>query len=164
LTLFQRKIRVLLVCTENICRSPMAEGLLRHYLQESDLRTKVEVTSVGTRASLPGCRPDQRAQKVAAARGIDISGIKARRVTARKLQQSDFIFVMDSANMRDLLQLCSLEQQGKISYLLSHQSGQPLLEVPDPYYGSAEGFVRVFQIIDDAMADLLSYIRSSIAP
>ena len=160
MTLFQRKIRVLLVCTENICRSPMAEGLLRHYLQESEMRNRVEVSSVGTKASLPGCRPDQRAQKIAAARGIDISGIRARRVTARNLQRSDFIFVMDSANMRDLLQLCPVEQQDKISYLLSHHVGQPLLEVPDPYFGSADGFARVFQIIDDAMADLLSYIRS----
>ncbi len=160
MTLFQRKTRVLLVCTENICRSPMAEGLLRHYLQESEMRNRVEVSSVGTKASLPGCRPDQRAQKVAAARGIDISGIRARRVTARNLQRSDFIFVMDSANMRDLLQLCPVEQQDKISYLLSHHLGQPLLEVPDPYFGSADGFARVFQIIDDAMADLLSYIRS----
>lgn len=162
MTLFQRKTRVLLVCTENICRSPMAEGLLRHYLQESEMRNRVEVSSVGTKASLPGCRPDQRAQKVAAARGIDISGIRARRVTARNLQRSDFIFVMDSANMRDLLQLCPVEQQDKISYLLSHHLGQPLLEVPDPYFGSADGFARVFQIIDDAMADLLSYIRSRI--
>jgi protein-tyrosine phosphatase len=162
LTLFQRKTRILLVCTENICRSPMAEGLLRHYLQESELRDRVEVSSVGTKASLPGCRPDQRAQKVAASRGIDISGIKARRVTVRNLQRSDFIFVMDSANMRDLLQMCPVEQQGKVSYLLSHQVGQPLLEVPDPYFGSADGFTRVFQIIDDAMADLLSFIRSRI--
>lgn len=162
MTLFQRKTRVLLVCTENICRSPMAEGLLRHYLQESDLHNRVEVSSVGTRASLPGCRPDQRAQKAAASRGIDISGIRARRVTARNLRRSDLVFVMDSANMRDLLQMCPVEQQGKISYLLSHQVGQPLLEVPDPYFGSAEGFARVFQIIDDAMADLVSYIRSRI--
>ncbi|MBK6508924.1 MAG: low molecular weight phosphotyrosine protein phosphatase [Haliea sp.] len=162
MTLFQRKIRVLLVCTENICRSPMAEGLLRHYLQESEMRNRVEVSSVGTKASLPGCRPDQRAQKVAASRGIDISGIRARRVTARNLQRSDFISWMDSANMRDLLQICPVERQDKISYLLGHQAGQPLLEVPDPYFGSADGFARVFQIIDDAMADLLSYIRSRI--
>lgn len=162
MTLFQRKTHVLLVCTENICRSPMAEGLLRHYLRESELRNRVEVSSVGTKASMPGCRPDQRAQKVAALRGIDISGIKASRITDRNLQRSDFIFVMDEGNMRDLRQMCPVEQQGKISFLLSHQAGQPLLEVPDPYYGSADGFARVFQIIDDAMADLLSYIRSRI--
>jgi protein-tyrosine phosphatase len=163
LTLFQRKTRVLLVCTENICRSPMAEGLLRHYLREAALLNRVEVASVGTKASLPGCRPDQRAQKVAAMRGIDISGIKARRVNARDLQRSDLIFVMDGGNMRDLLQMCPPEHQGKISFLLSHQEGQPLQEVPDPYFGSADGFARVFQVIDDAMAGVLSYIRSCIA-
>lgn len=162
MTLFQRKTRVVLVCTENICRSPMAEGLLRHYLQESELRNRIEVSSVGTKASLPGCRPDQRAQKVAALRGIDISGIKARRLTARDLQRSDFIFAMDDANMRDLLQKCPLEQQSKISFLLSHDKGQPLIEVPDPYFGSADGFARVFQIIDDAMAGVVSYLQSRI--
>lgn len=111
---------------------------------------------------MPGCRPDQRAQKVAAARGINLAGLKARRVTERDLQRSDFIFAMDEANMRDLLKLCPQEQQNKLSFLLSHQAGQPLIEVPDPYYGSAEGFARVFQIIDDAMYGVIAYIQSRI--
>jgi low molecular weight protein-tyrosine phosphatase len=140
----------------------MAEGLLRHYLRHCDLHHTVEVSSAGTKASMPGCRPDQRAQKVAALRGIDLSGMRARRVTERDLQRNDFIFVMDQGNMRDLLELCPPEQQSKISFLLSHQAGQPLLEVPDPYFGSAEGFERVLQIIDDAMNDLISYIRSQL--
>ena len=162
MTLFQRKTRILLVCTENICRSPMAEGLLRHHLQQSGLRSRVEVSSAGTRSSLPGCRPDQRAQKVAAARGIDLTGIKARRVTERDLERSDFVFAMDEANMRDLRELCPVEQHDKLSFLLSHQAGQSLVEVPDPYFGSAEGFERVFQIIDDAMGGLISYIQGRI--
>lgn len=162
MTLFQRKTRILLVCTENICRSPMAEGLLRHYLQQTDLRDQVEVSSAGTQASQRGSRPDQRAIKVAALRGIDLGRIKARRVTARDLVRSDFIFVMDESNMRDLRLLCLPEDQDKISFLLSHHRAQPLLEVPDPYFGSIERFQRVFQIIDDAMGDLVSYIRSSI--
>lgn len=141
----------------------MAEGLLRHYLQQSDeLRHRVEVNSVGTRASLAGCRPDQRAQKVAALRGIHIGGMKARRITERDLRRNDLIFVMDEANMRDLLKLCPPEHQHKISFLLSHHSGQPLRDVPDPYFGSADGFERVFQIIDDAMDDLIAYIRNRI--
>lgn len=162
MNLFRHKTRVLLVCTQNICRSPMAEGLLRHYLQSSDLRHTVQISSAGTKASMPGCRPDQRAQKVAALRGIDLTGIKARRVTDRDLQRSDLIFVMDDGNMRDLLEMCPPESQHKVSYMLSHHPGQPLLEVPDPYFGSVEGFERVFQIIDDAMDDLISYIRCQI--
>ncbi len=162
MALFQRKTHILLVCTENICRSPMAEGLLRHHLQQSGLHGRVEVSSAGTRSSLPGCRPDQRAQKVAAARGIDISGIKARRVTLRDLQRSDFVFAMDETNMRDLRELCPPDQHDKLSFLLSHQGGQFVTEVPDPYFGSAEGFARVFRIIDDAMDGLVSHIQGRI--
>ena len=160
MALFQHKTRILLVCTENICRSPMAEGLLRAYLQQTDLRERVDVYSAGTRASQPGCRPDQRAQKVAALRGINISRIRARRVTERDLERSDFVFAMDASNMRDLRQMCPQEHVDKISFLLSHHTGQPLLEVPDPYFGSAEGFERVFQIIDDAMGDVVAYLSS----
>jgi protein-tyrosine phosphatase len=140
----------------------MAEGLLRYHLQQSDLRGSVEVSSAGTRSSMPGCRPDQRAQKVAALRGIDLGGMKARRVTERDIQRSDFIFAMDEANMRDLRQLCPVEQHDKLSFLLSHHAGQSLAEVPDPYFGSAEGFARVFQILDDAMGDLILYMKSRI--
>jgi protein-tyrosine phosphatase len=140
----------------------MAEGLLRHYLQQTELRDRVEVCSAGTMASQRGCRPDQRAQKVAALRGINLGRIRARRVTVRDLVRSDFIFAMDESNMRDLRQLCPPEHQDKLSFLLSHHVGQPLLEVPDPYFGSIEGFERVFQIIDEAMDDLLAYIWSCI--
>jgi protein-tyrosine phosphatase len=161
LNFFQHKKRVLLVCTENICRSPMAEGLLRAYLQRCDLGHTIEVSSAGTKASMPGCRPDQRAQKVAAQRGIDLSGMRARRVTERDLQRSEFIFAMDEGNMRDLLTMSPPQWQHKISFLLSHQLSRPMLEVPDPYFGSAEGFERVFQIIDDAMSDVVSYISTT---
>ncbi len=162
MSLFQRKTRILLVCTENICRSPMAEGLLRHYLQQTELRDRVEVCSAGTKTSQPGCRPDQRAQKVAALRGINLGRIRARRVTERDLVRSDFVFAMDESNMRDLSELCPPEHQDKLSFLLSHHRAQPLLEVPDPYFGSAEGFERVFQLMDAAMSDLISYLRDRI--
>lgn len=159
---FQRRTRILLVCTENICRSPMAEGLLRQHLLHTELADRVEIHSAGTRASQPGCRPDQRAQKVAALRGINLSRTRARRVTERDLTRSDFIFAMDESNMRDLTSMCPLEHQEKLSLLLSHHRGQPMLEVPDPYFGSVEGFERVFQLLDAAMGDLISYLRSSI--
>ena len=162
MSLFQRRTRILLVCTENICRSPMAEGLLRHTLQQTDLGELVEVRSAGTRTSQPGCRPDQRAQKVAALRGINLSRIRARRVTERDLVRSDFIFAMDESNFRDLTEKCPMEHREKLSLLLSHHRGQPLIEVPDPYFGSIEGFERVFQLLDAAMGDLISYLRSRI--
>lgn len=140
----------------------MAEGLLRHNLLQTELGERVEVDSAGTRTSQPGCRPDQRAQKVAALRGINLGRMRARRVTERDLVRSDFIFAMDASNIRDLSQICPLEHQDKLSLLLSHHQGQPLVEVPDPYFGSIEGFERVFQLIDAAMGDLISYIRSRV--
>jgi len=140
----------------------MAEGLLRQHLLHTELADRVEIHSAGTRASQPGCRPDQRAQKVAALRGINLSRTRARRVTERDLTRSDFIFAMDESNMRDLTSMCPLEHQEKLSLLLSHYRGQPMLEVPDPYFGSVEGFERVFQLLDAAMGDLISYLRSSI--
>ena len=160
MTPFQRKTRILLVCTENICRSPMAEGLLRHYLQQAELGDQVVVRSAGTQATHTGCRPDKRAQKVAAYRGISLGGIKARRVTEDDLVGSDLIYAMDAANMRELLQVCPPEHREKISCLLSHHSDQSLLDVPDPYYGNVEAFDRVFRILDAAMGDVISHIRS----
>lgn len=140
----------------------MAQGLLRYYLQQTEFSDRVEVRSAGTRASQPGCRPDQRAQKVAALHGINLNRIRARRVTERDLMRSDFIFAMDESNLRDLSAICQPEQQGKLSLLLSHHRGQPLLEVPDPYFGSIEGFERVYQLLDAAMGDLILYLSSRI--
>jgi protein-tyrosine phosphatase len=156
--LFQRKTHVLLVCTENICRSPMAEGLLRHHLQRSGLASQVKVSSAGTRTSQSGSRPDQRAQRVAALEGVNIGRIRASRVTERDLVRSDYILAMDRSNIRDLEEMCPPVHRHKISLLLSFQPGHNLDDVPDPYYGSVEGFDKVFQLIDAAVLELISHI------
>jgi protein-tyrosine phosphatase len=158
LTLFQRKARVLFVCTENICRSPLAEGLMRHHLQLAGKATGVEVSSAGTRTSQPGARPDQRAQKLAAAAGINLGRIRARKVTQKELALSDRIIAMDRANRRDLIKICPPEHQYKISLLLSHVPDQALDDVPDPYYGSYKGFEEVFQLIEVAVICLIPRI------
>jgi protein-tyrosine phosphatase len=159
--MFQRKIRVLFVCTENICRSPMAEGVMRQHLRHSGLLGRIKVSSAGTRTSQPGARPDKRAQKAAAATGITLGRIRARRVTERDLEGCDYIIAMDKANMRDLMKICPPEHSHKVSLLLSHLPGQDMDEVPDPYYGSYEGFEEVFQLIDRAVGLLIPHIGSS---
>jgi len=136
----------------------MAEGLLRHHLQHSDLRYRVNVSSAGTRTSQPGCRPDQRAQRAMAVAGVNLGRIKARRITGHDFVRSDYIFAMDNKNMQDLMDICPAEHQYKISLLLSHLSGHALDEVPDPYYGSVEGFEKVFELIDAAVVDLIFHI------
>lgn len=156
--MFERKIHVLMVCTENICRSPLAEGLLRHHVQNSDLRDRVKVSSAGTRASMAGSKPDQRAQKVAAAAGVKLGRIRASKVSERDLLRSDYIFAMDRANLRDLQAVCPARHAHKISLLLSHLATSDVDEVPDPYYGSVEGFKNVFLLIDAAVASLVAQL------
>lgn len=147
-----------MVCTENICRSPLAEGLLRHYIQNSDLRGRVKVSSAGTRAAMSGRRPDQRAQKVARAAGINLGRIRASKVTERDFERSDYIFAMDRANLRDLRSLCPAQHRHKISLLLSQLASSKLDDVPDPYYGSAEGFRDVFLLIDAAVLGVVAQL------
>ncbi len=161
--LFKRKRRILFVCTENLCRSPMAEGLLRHYFREMGLDGDFEVASAGTTASQPGRRPDPRAQKVAGRAGIDISRNRAQRVTDRDFERSDMIVAMDENNLRELLRNCPTEARDKLSLLLNYHPDGDLGEVPDPYYGSADGFQEVFEIIDAAVYGLVPHVSARFA-
>ena len=156
--LFKRKLRILLVCTENICRSPMAEGLLQHYLAEMELSKLVHVASAGTQASQPGIRPDPRAQKIAARAGIDLSRIRARRFSEKDFERSDMIVVVDTANLEYLQRMCPPSDRGKLSLLRSYTGSGQEVDVPDPYYGSTEGFEAVFEIIDAAVYELVPHI------
>jgi protein-tyrosine phosphatase len=158
LTPFQRKTQLLLVCTENICRSPLAEGLLRHHLKHSGLGGRVKVGSAGTRTSQSGSRPDQRAQRVAARAGINLARIRSRRITEQDFVRSDLIVAMDHANIRDLEKMCPPVYQHKIRLLMSYLPGHHPQEVPDPYYGSVAGFDEVFQLIDAAVIEITSQI------
>ena len=158
---FERRARVLFVCTENICRSPMAEGLLRQYLRNAGIDRRFEVSSAGTMVSQPGTRPDQRAQKVARAAGIQLKNIRANRVTEAMLVRSSFVFAMDRSHIRDLLAICPPEHSHKIRLILAHLQEEELKEVPDPYYGSYQGFSEVFLLLERAIAGLVPYLDQS---
>jgi protein-tyrosine phosphatase len=149
---------VLFICTENICRSPLAEGLLRHHLKLAGLGRRVSVSSAGTIASQPGARPDPRAVRLASEAGVKLGSIRARRVTEKDLMSSDFIVAMDRSHLRELQQICPREHLHKLSLLLSHDPTQVLDDVPDPYYGSYEGFVEVFGLIERAINSLVPRI------
>jgi protein-tyrosine phosphatase len=154
------KVRVLMVCTANICRSPMAEGMLGYRLQESNLQRKIQVDSAGTRASQPGHKPDVRAQKVMAEAGVNLGRIKARKVTLKDMVRSDYIVAMDSSNYNDLVKICPPEHRSKIKLLMSFAPSLGLEEVPDPYYGSYKGFEEIFRLIDTAVIGLQHYMES----
>jgi len=141
--------RVLMVCLGNICRSPMAEGILRHRAAEAGIN--IEVDSAGTAGYHVGEAPDRRAQQAMAEQGMDISGLRGRQLKATDLDTFDLILVMDHSNLRNTLALARTDVQRKKVRLLLPDAN----EVPDPYYGEMDGFRAVFDMIDDAAGELL---------
>lgn len=161
--LFRRKtpavpapaVSVLLVCMGNICRSPMAEGMLRLRLAERQLPLPVEIDSAGTHGYHEGAPPDTRAQAAALRRGADISALRARRVIAADFERFDLVLAMDEENIAALLEVAGEEQHPKVRLLLEFAAGEGRRIVPDPYYGGMVGFERVLDLVEEAMAGLL---------
>lgn len=146
-------VRILFVCMGNICRSPIAEGVLRHQLRE--LALSVEIDSAGTHGYHEGAPPDPRAQAAAARRGIDISMLRARRVVPEDFLRFDLLLAMDEDNRAALLELAAEEHHHKVRLLLEFARDAALTNVPDPYYGGTIGFERVLDLVEEAMPGLL---------
>jgi protein-tyrosine phosphatase len=141
------QMKLLMVCLGNICRSPLAEGIMKSKLPQS-----FEVDSAGTIDMHEGSKPDKRSIEVARKYGLDISNQKSRPIIAKDLDIFDRIFCMDKNNLRDVLSIATTdEQRKKISLLMQdlHLNQFPA-EVPDPYWSGAEGFDQVFKQIDEA--------------
>ena len=153
-------VKILLVCMGNICRSPMAEGVLRSLLAQSGLTAEVFVDSAGTHAYHVGSPPDRRGQEAAARRGVDLSAIRARQIAPEDLQTFDYILAMDRDNQRLLLDLSGIpEERKKIRLFMDYAPTLPEQEVPDPYYGGLQGFERVMDLIEDAAQGLMQQLR-----
>lgn len=141
--------KVLCVCLGNICRSPTAEAILRHYCDAHNLN--VFVDSAGTSNYHPNKAPDPRSQKHASKRGYDLSELRARQITLDDFVQFDLILAMDHENFDDIQVLLSKAAQqfgasqirAKIALMSEHDSRFKQQAVPDPYYGGADGFDRV---------------------
>jgi protein-tyrosine phosphatase len=162
LSLFKQKAQILFVCTENICRSPLAEGLARHYINLAGVGGAVRVKSAGTRVTQPGARPDQRAERIAASEGVSLARIRASLVTQADLIDSDYVFAMDRSHLQDLLEICPSGHSHKISLLLSHLPEQAMEDVPDPYYGSFDGFRQVYKLIETAVIAIVPVMVSPV--
>lgn len=139
--------KVLFVCTGNICRSPTAEGVLRHLAAAWDIPVHVE--SAGTHDYHVGSAPDRRAQHHAKGRGYDLSAQRARQVHPRDFEDFDLIVAMDRGHLEMLHEQCPPEQHRKLRLLL------PGRDVPDPYYGGPAGFEQVLDLVEAACRDLL---------
>lgn len=151
-------IRILFVCMGNICRSPMAEGVFRYMLREAKLENKVEVDSAGTHGYHVGEPPDQRAQRVATQRGYDLSNIRSRKVVPQDLGYFDLILAMDRNSLEFLQLLCKPEQTERLSLFMDLSKSFCSDEVPDPYYGSGQGFDLVLDMIEDATQGLMGLV------
>ena len=152
-------VSVLFVCTGNICRSPTAEGVFRQYLLTNSLQDKVRTDSAGTHDYHSGEPPDRRAIAHASSRGYDISGLRARQVTARDFEDFDLVLAMDRGHLRFMEQLCAPEHRGKLRLYLDF-AGMKDADVPDPYGGGADGFELVLDMVEAASRGLIDHLRS----
>lgn len=140
-------INILMVCLGNICRSPLAEGILASKVDPD----KVFVDSAGTAAYHVGNLPDLRSIAVARKYGIDLTYQRARKFIAKDFYRFDKIYVMDEYNYNNILSLANTKSEAKkVEMILNEVKPKQKLSVPDPYYGGDEGFEHVYQLLNEA--------------
>ncbi len=154
---------ILFVCMGNICRSPTAEGVMRHKLREAGLHEAVRVDSAGTHAWHAGSPPDRRSQMHAARRGYDLAGLRAREVVEADFDRFDLILAMDWDNLALLEERCPPAFRRKLGRLTEHCRRHDSPVVPDPYAGGAQGFEEVLDLVEDACDGLLQLVRRKAA-
>ena len=164
---FRRKdparLRVLMVCMGNLCRSPMAEAVLRTKRAQAGLAPAVAVDSAGTHGFHKGSLPDPRAVAQAAQRGYSLEGLKSRPLVADDFNRFDLVLAMDHANLDTLRERCSAAEHARLQLLLSFAPAGSVDEVPDPYYGSVAGFDHALDLIEPACDGLLQHLRRQLA-
>jgi protein-tyrosine phosphatase len=142
-------VKILMVCLGNICRSPLAEGILASKLPEK----KFTVDSAGTGSWHIGRQPDERSIAIAKKHKIDISNQKGRQFAKNDFEAFDYIYVMDNSNYRDVIDLAdNQEQKNKVQLILNELFPNENIDVPDPYYGLSNGFEVVYQMLDEVCA------------
>ena len=152
-------VKVLFVCLGNICRSPTAEGVFTALIDREGLTDLVIVDSAGTGDWHVGDQPDRRAQAAAKARGYDLSMQRARQIKEMDFWDFDYVIAMDSQNHSDLSMMAPTNAQDRIRMFLSFAPKEGITDVPDPYYGGANGFDHVLDLVEAASLGLLQEIR-----
>jgi protein-tyrosine phosphatase len=153
--------KLLFVCLGNICRSPSAENIMNHSIEQAGLSSQIECDSAGTSSYHIGSPPDRRMSAAAAKRGIELKG-RARQLKVSDFEKFDLILAMDRDNYRDILYLDREEKyRHKVRLICEFASHHPEKEVPDPYYGGQAGFDNVINLLLDACSGLLEYVVSS---
>jgi protein-tyrosine phosphatase len=147
-----QRVRVLFVCMGNICRSPLAEGLFLHKINQRGVAGRFSVESAGTGGWHAGELPDPRVRAVAQSRGVELCS-RARQVTTGDFAAFDHIICMDEDNREHVLEMGA--PPDKVRLLLECHAEAPMREVPDPYYGGADGFELVYKLVDEACEALV---------
>lgn len=153
-------IKVLFVCTGNICRSPTAEGVFRALVEREGLAEKVGTDSAGTHAYHVGEAPDLRSTAAARKRGIELSSLRARKVTAQDFDEFDVVLAMDQGHHHFLRQMCPKGREERLFLFMDFAPHWGIRDVPDPYYGAGDGFETVLDMIEHGSAALLQHIRT----
>ena len=157
--MLKNKVSVVFVCMGNICRSPTAEGVFRHLIRQQGLDDWITTDSAGTHAYHIGEQPDHRAQQTARSRGIDLSDLHGRMAVANDFNDFDYVLAMDDENYQNLENICPNGFEKKLSLFLDFSDEYTETQVPDPYYGGAQGFDHVFDLVESASKGLLKDIK-----
>jgi protein-tyrosine phosphatase len=140
-------VKVLMVCLGNICRSPLAEGILKAKIDQDS----IFVDSAGTGGWHVGELPDSRSIEVARINGLDISDQRCRKFTKEDFKNFNWIYVMDKSNYDDVMAMATTEAEGsKVVMILNESASDINEEVPDPYYGGDNGFQHVYDLLNEA--------------
>lgn len=153
-------IKVLFVCTGNICRSPTAEGVFRHMVEKEGLKDALSADSAGTHGYHVGEPPDPRTVEAAATRGFDLSALRARKVSVADFRTFDLILAMDRSHYSHLEAMRPKDATARLELFLAYHPDTALEDVPDPYYGGREGFARVLDMIENTTRALLTQLRN----
>ncbi len=149
-------VKVLMVCLGNICRSPLAEGILQAKLPKKHI-----VDSAGTANYHIGTAPDKRSVTIAKKFGVDISKQKCRQITTSDFENFDYIYVMDTSNYINVMEVAPNEKaKQKVKVILNELHPDKNLEVPDPYYGDMQDFENVYKMLDEVCEVIATKINS----
>lgn len=154
-------MKLLFVCTGNICRSPTAEGVMAFHLRRAGLADRVAVDSAGTMAYHEGEEPDPRAQMVAEQRGYDLSDLRARLLEPEDFREFDLLLAMDRGHLRSMKRMRA--GPADVRLFLDYANGQRGRDVPDPYYGQKRDFDVALDLIEMGVRGLLDEIAAKLA-
>jgi protein-tyrosine phosphatase len=153
-------MKILFVCMGNICRSPTAEGVMRHRVHQEGLAGEIHIDSAGTHNYHPGSAPDERSQNHARLRGVDLSGLRARQLTEQDFEDFDLILTMDWDNQALTEELCPQPYRKKVRRFAEFFQTSSAAAVPDPYYGHDKDFEYVLDLVEDGVNGLIQHHRT----